>query len=81
MDASTLAAIFAGLSLLATLVGVIFIGGKLSQRVEDHGIRLDRHDELFIRHDTRLGSTEVAIEGLKQWRDGYNAATAAALKD
>jgi hypothetical protein len=76
LNASVLAAVFAGLSFLATLVGVIFIGGKLSQRVEDHGLRLNGHDRLFERHDVRLGSNEIAIEGLKQWRDGYNAATA-----
>ena len=64
-----------------TLLGVAFITGVYKQKVEDLDERVDGHDAQFERHDMkfekqdgRISEAELVIEGLKQWRDGYNAA-------
>lgn len=73
MNSATIAAIFAGLTFVLTLFGVVFIGGKVSQTVEDHGNILADHKVLLKEHDARLGKNEYEIYGLKRWHDGYEA--------
>ncbi len=73
MNAAMIAAIFAGLTFILTLFGVVFIGGKVSQTVEDHGVILTDHKAILKEHDTRLGKTEFEVFGLKRWHDGYEA--------
>ncbi len=59
---------------LATVVCWIFFGGIAYNKLQDHGKRLDGHDEILKeveKHDTEQ---DVALAKLEAWRDGYNAA-------
>jgi len=82
MNWAAIAAVISSLTLLATLLVAPYVYGKLTQQTADNNKRLDGHDARFIRqelvldeHREILSVHGSGIEGLKQWRDGYNAAT------
>ncbi|QMV19677.1 hypothetical protein GOB94_13995 [Granulicella sp. 5B5] len=74
MNAAAWAALFAGMGFLLTLFGVIFLGGKLSQRVDEHGGRLDDHDVTLGSHGIRLSAVEKDAAYLKGWHEGRSDA-------
>jgi hypothetical protein len=73
MNAAMWAAIFAGATFLLTVFAVVFVGGKLSQTVEDHGVRLDLQASQLADQGRRLGSTETKVYGLEMYQQGREA--------
>jgi hypothetical protein len=77
MSAAVWAAVFAGLTFVLTLFGVVFLGGKLTQKVDENtdGLRDLRadHSERLNGVETRVNSHEVSIGRLHEWKDGFNA--------
>lgn len=47
-----------GLNIVATLIGVVFIYGKLSQKVADHDRRLDTVEGTQQEHTGKIGQLE-----------------------
>ena len=77
MNWPMIAALVALATLFLVITGGIWMGGKMAQRQEYHGISiadhgrwLQRHDETLERHATKLAQTEA-------WRQGYSAASGA----
>lgn len=66
--------VIALVTLLVTVSGVIFLGGKIVQRVDDTAKRTDKHEELLEQHGVRINGHDVAITRLDSWNKGYEAA-------
>lgn len=74
MTPATVAAILSALTFLATLAGIAYTSGKLTQRIDNNDKRSDAHDAKLVLHDERLGEHDVQLGKLEEWKNGYNAA-------
>ena len=58
-------------SILITVGGFCVLYGKLTQKVEEHGGRLDKHDERFDKMGATVADHGERLSGLEEWRDGF----------
>jgi hypothetical protein len=77
MSAAVWAAVFAGLTFVLTLFGVVFLGGKLTQKVDENtdGLRELRtdHSGRLTGVEAKVNLHEVSLGRLHEWKDGFNA--------
>ena len=80
LNYAALAAIGSLLAVIAVVLGAAFTHGQLTQRVSnteekvaDHAVKLERHDEKFERQDQTLGDHSVKIGRLQEWKEGFSA--------
>jgi hypothetical protein len=59
---------------LATIIGVAFTSGRLTEKLGEHKVRLDEHATTLKAHSETLTDHEVQLGRLNEWKDGYNAA-------
>lgn len=59
---------------LATIIGVAFTSGRLTEKLGEHKVKLDEHAEAIKAHGETLTDHEVQLGRLNEWKDGYNAA-------
>ena len=81
MSAELVAAIASVIGVLVTIVGVAFISGKLTQKIEDNSRVIADHGDRLDKHAIILNTHEVEIAKLNEWRNGYNAGVASRNAD
>jgi hypothetical protein len=67
-------AITSAFSVLVTVVGIAYLAGKFTQRINDGDSRLNKHDVRLDRHDDKLDDHGQKIVRLQEWKNGFNAA-------
>lgn len=72
MNWSAIAAIVSLLGLIATIIGVAYTSGRLSQRVEENGDQVKIHAARLDDHAERIGGHDVKIGRLEEWKSGLN---------
>jgi len=78
MNWEMLTAIAAVLTLLLAVCGMIFVGGKLTQKVSDNS---DDIKDLAITQKAQaevIGTHETSLARLHEWKDGFNAGSRSA---
>jgi hypothetical protein len=77
MNWGMIATVIASLTLMVTLFGVVFIGGKLTQQVQDNTVDIrdlrKEHCDRLDDHDDQLNAHDVSLGRLHEWKDGFNA--------
>lgn len=73
MNWDQISAIAAVLGIFFTAGGMIYIGGKLSQTVSDHGLKLNDHEIRLDTHDRRIGGHDVSLARLEGFRAGVES--------
>lgn len=63
------------LTLLATVIAASYTHGKLTQRVEQNSADISDISEIQADHGKRLNEHDVALGRLKEWKEGFNAAS------
>ena len=61
---------------IVSIITCIFFAGVLWSTQNNHGKRLDAHDELFEEQSNKITENALDIRELKSWKEGYNAARA-----
>jgi hypothetical protein len=71
---AAVAAVCSLLGVFATLIGVAFTSGRLTEKLGEASKRIDGHDETLRAHGETLTDHEVHLGRFNEWKDGYNAA-------
>ncbi len=68
------AAVCSLLGVFATIIGVAFTSGRLTEKLGEADKRINWHDETLKAYGETLTDHEVQLGRLNEWKDGYNAA-------
>lgn len=60
-------------TMLITIMGFVFISGRLTERLDEHSTRLDAHDDVLGAHAAKLNEHAVAIGKMDSWKAGFDA--------
>jgi hypothetical protein len=74
MNWAAIAAFCSLFGVLATLTGIAFTTGRLTEKLKENREKIDTHASLLGEHSITLTEHEVALGRLNEWKDGYNAA-------
>jgi hypothetical protein len=69
-----LAAICSLFGVVATVTGVAFTSGRLSEKIRENRDRVLAQAEMLEKHSARLDNHTLRVDRLEQWREGFNAA-------
>lgn len=70
MNWAALAAMASLLGVLATIIGVAYTSGKLTQRISDNDDQIKIHARRLDDHAERLGLQDVKIGKIEEWKSG-----------
>lgn len=74
MNWSAIAAVCSLFGVVATIVGVAFTSGRLTEKIRENKEKVDGHGVLLVEHGSRLNDHDVELAKLNEWKNGYNAA-------
>jgi hypothetical protein len=74
LNYGAVAAIGSLLTFFATVMGVAYLAGKFTQRIDDGDVRNDKQDTRLDKHDEKLEEHGNKIVRLQEWKNGFNAA-------
>jgi hypothetical protein len=60
-------------TMLITIMGFVFMSGRMTERLNEHATRLDTHDDVLNAHAAKLNEHALAIVKMDSWKDGFNA--------
>lgn len=72
---SAIAAVISGITLLLVLLGGAHLSGKLVEKINDHTLRLDKHEILIDEHDDHLQKIDIALVKIERYQEGFSDAT------
>lgn len=72
MNWALIAALFSLFGMIATIVGVAYTSGQVTQKVHEHGERFRIVDERLEDHAEKIGMQDVKIGRLEEWKSGLN---------
>jgi hypothetical protein len=70
LNYDAIAAAAAVIGICFTIFGVVFVNGKLAQKVSDHSLKLTDHEQRLDTHEIRITGHDVSLARLEGFREG-----------
>jgi hypothetical protein len=74
MNWAAVAAITSTLALVVAILGIPYLAGRSTERMDGHDRRISEHSAELAQHREQIVALDKDVALLQQWRDGYNAA-------
>jgi ABC-type lipoprotein release transport system permease subunit len=74
MNWSALAAVCSLLGVFATIIGVAFISGRMTEKIGENTMKTKEHADIIAVHGGRLNDHDVALGEIRAYQKGFSAA-------